>query len=75
MKSLIGDRKTENAVLSGDMFSADKAFSLGLVDKVVQSLPDAENEVDAFLQNANSVIRKFLFWKTIINCSVTHFDS
>lgn len=58
MKSLIGDRKTENAVLSGDMYSAEKALSLGLVDKVVQNLPDAENEANVFLQNANSVIGK-----------------
>ncbi|XP_065214595.1 enoyl-CoA delta isomerase 1, mitochondrial-like [Planococcus citri] len=56
MKTLIGDRKTESAVLSGEMFPAEKALSIGLVDKVVQNVPDALNEANTYLQNAISLI-------------------
>ncbi|XP_065204573.1 enoyl-CoA delta isomerase 1, mitochondrial-like [Planococcus citri] len=55
MKTLIGDRKTESAVFSAEMFPAEKALSIGLVDKVVQNVPDALNEANSYLQNAISL--------------------
>lgn len=61
MQSLIGYRKTERAVLSGDLFPAEKALEIGLVDKVVQNEADAVLEANAYLQNASSVVGKFEF--------------
>lgn len=61
MKTVIGDRKTESAVLSGEMFPAEKALSIGLVDKVVQNVPDALTEANTYLQNAISLIRKLFY--------------
>ena len=58
MKTVIGDRRTESAVLSGEMFPAEKALSIGLVDKVVQNVPDALNEASTYLQNAISLPRE-----------------
>ncbi len=54
MKSIIGARKTEYSVLTGEMYSIEDAFAIGLVDDIAYDMREAESKVLSYLQKVNS---------------------
>nr|XP_023013139.1 enoyl-CoA delta isomerase 1, mitochondrial-like [Leptinotarsa decemlineata] len=72
MKNVIGQRKSEIALTTGHIHSADEALQIGLVDEVVADKEEAIARGEAFLKRfgkipplARSLTKKFLRQATI----------
>lgn len=51
MQSIIGSRKTELSVLTGQMYKTDEALAIGLIDETAINLTEAESKVNSFFKN------------------------
>lgn len=55
MRNVIGQRQTELAVTTGRLFKTDEAFSIGLVDEVVENKEEGLARAEKFLGNFKNV--------------------